>query len=192
MTLLVIPSFFSYLLRLPQAFVLLMVFSSAMANPIVSKHETNALKDLLLEIEAIDSVIEEAQRRQDHQDRFRFDYRCLIADMTIVKQGLRIAIYNPKRDVRATILNKLCGQYGYVGQQGGEAASLQLLIHELQALNGIIHNAKTVANPSANIQFNYPVLESDIDNIATSIELALLGSGNQPRSFPALRGGFSQ
>ena len=169
----------------------LMLFNSVSAKTNTPKvSETHVLKTLFLEIEALNPLIEEAKRRADHQDRFVFDYPCLIADLHLVKQALRLAIEQPKTP--SNPYQKLCTHYGNAGRIGGETASLQLLIQELQALTPMIYQGIALADTTQPIQFNYPVFESDIQTISNAIETAIAGSGEQPRSFPALRGSLTK
>ena len=113
-----------------------------------------------------------------------------MADLRLVKQALRTAIYQPR--LQANPYQKLCANYGNAGRMGGETTSLQLLMQELQALTPMIYQGIALADKKQPIQFNYPVFESDINTISTAIETALAGSGEQPRSFPALRGSFTK
>jgi len=172
----------------------LIIFNSVSASPNTlgasTPSETQVLKTLFLEMEAVSPLIEEAKRRADHQDRFVFDYPCLMADLRLVKQALQLAIYQPK--AQSNPYQKLCTNYGNAGRMGGETASLQLLMQELQALTPLIYQGIALADTTQQIQFNYPVFESDINTISTAIETALAGSGEQPRSFPALRGSFTK
>ena len=167
-------------------FSALLSFSTS-AEPLT---EADDLKRVLLEIEALKPLIEEAQRRSDHQDRLRFNYRCLITDLNLLKHGLRSAIYTVKHQPRQ--YQALCGDYGYSGPLGGESENLSMLVNELQSLIPIIHQAKLHGDPSSRIQINYQALESDLDTMISALQKALMGAGDQPRSFPALRGAFSQ
>ncbi|HID36151.1 MAG TPA: hypothetical protein EYP39_02045 [Ghiorsea sp.] len=169
----------------------LIIFNSVSAKTNAPKvSETQVLKTLFLEMEAINPLIEEAKRRADHQDRFVFDYPCLMVDLRLVKQALRLAIYQPK--AQSNPYQKLCANYGNAGRMGGETASLQLLMQELQALTAMIYQGIALADTAQQIQFNYPVFESDINTISMAIETAIAGSGEHPRSFPALRGSFTK
>ena len=155
----------------------------------VPLNEAETLKRVLMELDAMNPLIAEAQRVSDHQARLRFDFRCLIGDVNLLKHGLRAAIY----EVRHKGVNQsLCGDYGHSGQLGSQARYLHLVVHELQSLSPIIQDAKGLSDKSLRARLNYSSLQGDIDTIISAIQYALIGAGEQARSIPVLRGGFSQ
>lgn len=153
-------------------------------------NEVETLNRVLAELNAINPLIEEAQRRSDRQDRLRFNYACLVSDINMLKQGLKAAIYAVR--VNPGQYRSLCGDYGFTGQLGGEARTLSMLMNELQGLAPIINEARHKVDRSLRARMNYQALTGDLETIIYGLQNALLGSGDQPRRFPALRGGFSQ
>ena len=166
---------------------LLILSTPVLATPL---SESNSLKRVLLELDAMSPLIEEAQRRSDRQDRMRLNYPCLITDLNLLKHGLRAAIYAVKHQPRQ--FQALCGDYGYTGSLGGESTSLSLLVNELQSLTPIIQEAKHQVDHSLRTKMNYQTLIGDLDTIISGLQNALMGAGEQPRTFPALRGSFTQ
>ena len=160
------------------------------ARPIVSEQEQSSLERILYELNASNAILLEAQRNADKQDRFRFSYHCLVADINLVKQGLYTAINGTQN--RAFQNQALCIEYGFSGQFGNENALLQQYINELQSILPIAHEASVHVNQQYRVRFNYQVLISDIKTIISGIERALIGSGEALRQFPVLRGKYSQ
>ncbi len=174
--------------KLMRVLLTIVIFTPVFANPQLRLNEADTLKRVVLELNAITPLIQEAQRRSDQQDRLRFDYRCLINDLGILKSGLNAAI----SAIRDQYSRSLCGDYGYSGKLGGESTSLSMLVNELQSLIPIIREAQGKTDNSLRAKMNYPALLGDLDEIISGIQTALIGAGDQPRSFSALRGGFSQ
>ncbi len=156
----------------------------------ISLNETDSLKRILLELDATNPLIEEAQRRSDRQNLYRVNYPCLVTDLNLLKHGLRTAIYSVKHQPRQ--FQGLCGDYGYTGSLGGESNSLTLLINELQNLTPIIQEARQQVDPTSRKKMNYQTLIGDLDTIISGLQQALTGAGEQPRKFSVLPGGFSQ
>ncbi len=166
---------------------LLIISTPVLATPL---NEVDSLKRILLELDATNPLIEEAQRRSDRQDLYRFNYHCLVADLNLLKHGLRAAIYSVKYQSRQ--FQGLCGDYGYTGALGGESTRLSMLMNELENLTPIIKEAKQQIDDRLRIRMNYQALIGDLDTIISGLQQALTGAGEQPRKFSALRGGFSQ
>ncbi len=160
------------------------------ARPTLSEKEQSTLQRILYELNASNEILQEAQRNADKQDRFRFSYRCLVTDINLVKKGLYTAINGTQN--RAFQNQELCIEYGFSGQFGNENALLQQYINELQSILPIVHEASLDTNQQYRARFNYPVLMSDIKTIIIGIERALIGSGEQRRKFPVLRGKYAQ
>lgn len=160
------------------------------AQTTISEQEKVVLKRIMFELNASNELLQEAQRNADKQDRFRFGYRCLVTDINLIKKGLLTAIHGTVN--QAFQNQELCIEYGYTGQVGNESHYLQQFIQELQSLLPLVHESSLQANKTYRARFNYNVLSSDIETIIAGIERALIGSGEQMRTFPVLRGKFSQ
>ena len=160
------------------------------ARPLISEQEQASLQRILYELNASNEILLEAQRSADKQDRFRFAYHCLVTDINLVKKGLYTAINGTQN--RAFQNQELCIEYGYSGSFGNENALLQQYINELQSILPIVQSASRYANQQQQARFNYSVLSSDIKTIIMGIERSLIGSGEQLRQFPVMRGKFSQ
>jgi len=72
----------------------------------------------------------------------------------------------------------------------GERIALAKIVHELDALNPLITEAKSQSNPDARIQFKYDWLTLDLHRIKFGIEEHLTAPRTQPRSFPPLKGDY--
>ena len=72
----------------------------------------------------------------------------------------------------------------------GERAALARIIHELNALEPLIVEAASQANPDARIRFQYPWLKQDLDRIRLGIQEHIDVPRSEPRSFPPLRGDY--
>jgi len=178
------------LLMLSMVLVVVVSIEDSHARPTISHKEQAMLQRILFELNASNELLQEAQRNADKQDRFRFSYRCLITDINLIKKGLHTAINGTQN--RAFQNQELCIEYGFSGQFGNESALLQQYIQELQSVLPIIRESSLNANKGYRARFNYQVLSSDIETIVSGIERALIGSGEQLRTFPALRGKYSQ
>jgi RAQPRD family integrative conjugative element protein len=165
-------------------FVLTLTSANAYQMPLA---EADTLKHILYEIEAINPLIEEAQKKRDKQSSEGFQYRCLIADLGLVKHGIRSAIYGVKHLPNHQGYRPLCGEYGYVGVVG-ESKNIQMLLHEIQSLRPLILKAKKEKNPKLTSRLNYDFLRGDLDTILSGLQHALMGSGKHKRAFPPLRG----
>ncbi len=172
------------------SFLFLLSVGVTQARPTLVVEEQSALQRILYELNASNELLQEAQRNADKQDRFKFSYHCLIMDINLVKRGLYTAINATQN--HAFQNQELCIEYGFSGRFGNENALLQQYIHELQTILAIAHEASRYANKQNRARFNYQILISDIKTIIGGIERALIGSGNEIRKFPVLRGKYAQ
>jgi RAQPRD family integrative conjugative element protein len=77
-----------------------------------------------------------------------------------------------------------------IADAGGERAALARINHELQAIEPLITEAASQANPDARIQFQYDWLRQDLDRIRLGIQTHIDAPRAEPRSFPPLRGDY--
>ena len=77
-----------------------------------------------------------------------------------------------------------------IDDAGGERAALARINHELQAIEPLITEAASQANPDARIQFQYDWLRQDLDRIRLGIQTHIDAPRAEPRSFPPLRGDY--
>ena len=77
-----------------------------------------------------------------------------------------------------------------VADADGERAALARIDHELQAIEPLITEAASQANPDARIRFQYDWLRQDIDRIRRGIQAHIDAPRSEPRSFPPLRGDY--
>ena len=71
-----------------------------------------------------------------------------------------------------------------------ERATLARIHHELQAIDPLIAEAASQANPDARIRFQYDWLRQDLDRIRQGIQAHIDAPRSEPRSFPPLRGDY--
>jgi RAQPRD family integrative conjugative element protein len=72
----------------------------------------------------------------------------------------------------------------------GERAALARIDHELQAIEPLITEASSQANPDARIRFQYDWLRQDIDRLRRGIQAHIDAPRSEPRTFPPLRGDY--
>ena len=72
----------------------------------------------------------------------------------------------------------------------GERAALVRIDHELQAIEPLITEAASQANPDARIRFQYDWLRQDLDRIRRGIDEHVHAPRSEPRTFPPLRGDY--
>ncbi len=72
----------------------------------------------------------------------------------------------------------------------GERAALARTIHELQAIQPLITEAASQANPDARVRFQYDWLRQDLDHIHLGIQSHIDTPRSEPRAFPPLRGDY--
>ena len=77
-----------------------------------------------------------------------------------------------------------------VADADGERAALARIDHELQAIEPLITEAASQANPDARIRFQYDWLRHDLDRIRRGIQAHIDAPRFEPRSFPPLRGDY--
>ena len=77
-----------------------------------------------------------------------------------------------------------------VADADGERAALAQITHELQAIEPLITEAASQANPDARIRFQYDWLRQDLDRIRLGIQTHIDAPRSEPRSFPPLRGDY--
>jgi len=77
-----------------------------------------------------------------------------------------------------------------VADADGERAALARIDHELQAIEPLITEAASQANPDARIRFQYDWLRQDLDHIRRGIQAHIDAPRSEPRSFPPLRGDY--
>ena len=71
-----------------------------------------------------------------------------------------------------------------------EHESLARLVHELDALEPLIHTAETQADLDARIKFQYDWLRQDLARIRLGLEEHLNAPQAEPRRFPPIRGDY--
>ncbi len=72
----------------------------------------------------------------------------------------------------------------------GERAALARTIHELQAIQPLITEAASQANPDARVRFQYDWLRQDLHRIRVGIQEHIDTPRSEPRTFPPLRGDY--
>ena len=72
----------------------------------------------------------------------------------------------------------------------GERAALARVDHELQAIELLITEAASQANPDARIRFQYDCFRQDLDRIRRGIDEHIHAPRSEPRTFPPLRGDY--
>jgi len=77
-----------------------------------------------------------------------------------------------------------------VADADGEREALARIAHELQAIQPLITEAASQANPDARIRFQYDWLQQDLDRIRLGIQTHIDTPRSEPRSFPPLRGDY--
>jgi len=77
-----------------------------------------------------------------------------------------------------------------VADADGERAALARIIYELQAIDPLITEAASQANPDARVRFRYDWLRQDLDRIRLGIQEHIDAPRSEPRTFPPLRGDY--
>ena len=77
-----------------------------------------------------------------------------------------------------------------IADADGERAALARIIHELQAIDPLITEAASQANPDARVRFRYDWLRQDLDRIRLGIQEHIDAPRSEPRTFPPLRGDY--
>ena len=71
-----------------------------------------------------------------------------------------------------------------------ERDALAKIIHELNALEPLIKQAKANADQDARVRFRYDWLRQDLKQIRDGVQSHIDAPRAQPRSFPPLRGDY--
>lgn len=71
-----------------------------------------------------------------------------------------------------------------------ERESLAKLLHELEAINGIVNEAQSRANPDARIHFQYKALRKDLEKIRLGVKEYLDTPTIEPRKYAPLSGDY--
>ena len=77
-----------------------------------------------------------------------------------------------------------------VADADGERESLARITHELEAIQPLITEAASQANPDARIRFQYDWLRQDLITIQQGIQSHIDAPRSEPRTFPPLRGDY--
>jgi len=77
-----------------------------------------------------------------------------------------------------------------VADANAEQAALARIAHELEAIEPLIAEATSQANPDARIQFQYDWLRQDLNRIRRGILDHIDAPRSVPRTFPPLRGDY--
>jgi len=77
-----------------------------------------------------------------------------------------------------------------IADDDGERAALARITHELQAIDPLIAEAASQANPDARVWFQYDWLRQDLERIRLGIQEHIDAPRSEPRSFPPLRGDY--
>jgi len=77
-----------------------------------------------------------------------------------------------------------------VADADGEQAALARIHHELQAIDPLITEAASQANPDARIRFQFDWLRKDLIKIQNGIQAHIDAPRSEPRTFPPLRGDY--
>lgn len=71
-----------------------------------------------------------------------------------------------------------------------EAETLAKIDHEITALGALVKAAKSQADQTQRITFDYPALEADLELVKQGIRRHVLSPRTQPRSYPVLKGDY--
>ena len=77
-----------------------------------------------------------------------------------------------------------------VADADGEWAALARISHELEAIEPLITEAASQANPDARIRFQYDWLRQDLIKIQNGVQEHIDAPRSEPRTFPPLRGDY--
>ncbi|MCP4994741.1 MAG: conjugal transfer protein [Gammaproteobacteria bacterium] len=72
----------------------------------------------------------------------------------------------------------------------GEREVLARIVHEIEAIQPLINQAASQANPDARVRFQYDWLRQDLDRIKHGIQEHIDAPRSEPRTFPPLRGDY--
>lgn len=71
-----------------------------------------------------------------------------------------------------------------------ERESLARIVHELEAINSLIEEAQSHANPDARIRFQYITLKKDLTKMKLGIQEHLESPTIEPRDYAPLAGDY--
>jgi RAQPRD family integrative conjugative element protein len=77
-----------------------------------------------------------------------------------------------------------------VADADGERESLARITHELEAIEPLITEAASQANPDARIRFQYDWLRQDLIKIQNGVQAHIDAPRSEPRTFLPLRGDY--
>ena len=77
-----------------------------------------------------------------------------------------------------------------VADTDGERTALARIAHELEALEPLIREAESQANPDTRIRLRYDWLRQDLSRIRQGIQEHIDVPRAEPRTFPPLRGDY--
>ena len=77
-----------------------------------------------------------------------------------------------------------------IADSDGERAALARITYELQAIEPLITEAASQANPDARIRFQYDWLRQDLSRIRLGIQTHIDAPRSEPRTFPPMRGDY--
>ena len=95
-----------------------------------------------------------------------------------------------RRILIAVLLGIMFPMYQAVADTDGEREALARIINELEALEPLIGEAASQANPDARIRFRYEWLRQDLSRIRLGLQEHIDAPRSEPRSFPPLRGDY--
>jgi len=79
-----------------------------------------------------------------------------------------------------------------IADADAEREALAQIAHELDALEALIRNAESQAEPDARIRFRYDWLRQDLARVRQGIQDHIDAPRTEPRTFPPLRGDYRQ
>ncbi|PUB78716.1 MAG: conjugal transfer protein [gamma proteobacterium symbiont of Ctena orbiculata] len=88
------------------------------------------------------------------------------------------------------LLTTVLSTQSAIADADGERAALARIIHELQAIDPLITEAASQANPDARVRFQYEWLRQDLERIRLGIQEHIDAPRSEPRTFPPLRGDY--
>jgi len=90
----------------------------------------------------------------------------------------------------AVLLGIMFPMHQAIADADGEREVLARIIHELEALEPLIRESASQANPDARIRFRYEWLRQDLTRIRLGLQEHIDVPRSEPRTFPPLRGDY--
>lgn len=90
----------------------------------------------------------------------------------------------------AVLLGIVLPLHQAVADADGEREALARIIHELEALEPLIRESASQANPDTRIRFSYEWLRQDLTRICLGLQEHIDAPRSEPRTFPPLRGDY--